>query len=65
MDIGNITGSAIAMAAANVQDAAGIAVLKKATDMQAASAAALLTALPQVVAPSLPDHLGQNVNTTA
>ena len=47
----------------------GIAVLKKALDSQAQSAAALINALPQPDKTSssnnLPSHLGQNVNTTA
>lgn len=49
-------------------DAVGIQVLKKAMDMQAQSAAALIEALPKPTQPSsanLPPHLGQNVNTTA
>ncbi|WP_307720832.1 YjfB family protein [Pseudoduganella lutea] len=43
-----------------------MAVLKKAMDSQAASAAALLDALPaRQPAPSLPSHLGNRINTTA
>ena len=53
----------------NTSNEIGIAVLKKALDSQAQSAAALINALPQPdKTPSsnnLPPHLGQNVNTTA
>ncbi len=44
-------------------DTVSLQVLKKAVDIQAQSAAALIEALPQPV--NMPDHLGQNVNTTA
>ena len=45
----------------------GVAVLKKALDNQAASAAALLNALPkpEKTSTNLPPNLGQNINTTA
>jgi hypothetical protein len=49
-------------------DAVSLQVLKKAMDMQAQSAAALIDALPQPAKASsanMPAHLGQNVNTTA
>ena len=59
---------AIASLATNVSTTqlayrAGVAVLKKALDIQAANAAALIAALPPV--PNLPGHLGQNIDTTA
>jgi hypothetical protein len=63
--------SAIANLAARIDTAqpnqeVGITVLKKALDVQATNAAALLRALPPVQQPAnLPRHLGQNVNTTA
>ncbi|WP_366844524.1 YjfB family protein [Flavobacterium sp.] len=37
--------------------------LKKAQDIQASSASALIEAIPPV--PNLPPHLGNNINTTA
>lgn len=48
-------------------DAVGLSVLKKALDLQAQNAAALISALPQPQKDSanLPPNLGQNVNTTA
>jgi hypothetical protein len=40
--------------------------LKKAQDIQAATATQLLDAVqPTPAAPNLPSHLGQNINTTA
>ncbi len=48
-------------------DAVGMSVLKKALNVQAQSAAAMIGALPKPPAATagLPSHLGQNVNTTA
>lgn len=45
----------------------GAEALQKALETQAANAAALINALPQPekTSANLPDHLGQNVNTTA
>jgi hypothetical protein len=65
MEITGISNLSTAMEAARTGQAIGIAVLKKALDAQATSAAALIQALPPVQSASLPPHLGQNVNTTA
>ena len=65
MNVSNIAGLATAMAENNTRQAVEVAVLKKAMDVQASGAAALLAALPPVTAPNLPPHLGQSVNTTA
>ncbi|MHB1619370.1 MAG: YjfB family protein [Sulfuricella sp.] len=49
-------------------DAVGTQVLKKALEIQAQNAKALVDSLPQPVksaSANLPQHLGQNVNTTA
>lgn len=49
-------------------DAVGVSVLKKALDIQAQGAMALIAALPQPPqqsAANLPPNLGQNINTTA
>jgi hypothetical protein len=57
-----------AAAAQNINDAVGMAMLKKASEIQASSALALLNAIPQpqqTSAANLPPHLGQNINTTA
>jgi hypothetical protein len=71
MDISNIASLATTMASTATQEAIGMAVQRKAMDIQANSAAALLAALPSIAptaptsGPNLPAHLGQNVNTTA
>ena len=67
MDVNGITGVATAMAEFSANQAAGIAVLKKAMDLNAAGALALIEALPDAnqSTANLPPHLGQNVNTTA
>ncbi len=54
MDVSAIASAATAMSQQRVADAAGTLVLKKALDLQAASAAQLLQALPtpQPAAPS-------------
>ncbi len=49
-----------------LDEAAGIAVLKKAIDLNAAGALALIEALPDNSSTqNLPAHLGKNINTTA
>ncbi len=65
MDVTNIAQLATTIANTATSEAVGVAVLKKAVDLQASSAAALLEALPPVTAATLPPHLGQHVNTTA
>ena len=60
--IASLAGSTAAMMTG---DAVGVAVLKKALDIQAANALALIQALPPIPAPNLPAHLGQTVDTTA
>ncbi|WP_151636418.1 YjfB family protein [Noviherbaspirillum aerium] len=66
MEVTDIARLATTMASTATADAVNVAVLKKAMDMQASNATALLQALPPVTpAANLPPHLGQNVNTTA
>ena len=48
-----------------VGNAAGIMVLRKALDTQAAGAAALIAALPQQPALATEGNLGRNINTYA
>ncbi len=60
--------SVSAFQAAQTADAVGTAVLKKAMDVSAQSAQALIEAIPaapQSGSANLPAHLGQNINTTA
>jgi len=67
MDVSTIASLATSLASTQTNDAVGISVLKKAMDIGAANAEALLAAVPEipVAAANLPPHLGQNVNTTA
>lgn len=65
MEINSIATQSTRLETARAGQDIGIAVLKKALDSQAASAATLLQALPPVQSARLPPHLGQNVNTTA
>ena len=64
MGLDSLAGLASALSTQRLQQDVGLTVLKKALDMQTASAAALLSALPPTAA-SLPAHLGQTINTTA
>lgn len=61
MDISSLAGAATEMVAANAQ--LGVAVLKKALDVEAQNAATLISALSQ--APNLPSHLGHSIDTGA
>ena len=50
----------------NTGDKVAAAVLKKANEVQASTASALIEALPPATPPNnLPPHLGKNINTTA
>lgn len=62
----NVNMNSSVSLAANSSDAVGIAVLKKAIDIEAQGAMALINAIPQPQKlTNLPPHLGQNINTTA
>lgn len=63
MDVSNIASLATSIADTGTKQAVGIAVLKKAQDVQATSAQALIEAIPP--APRLPSNLGNTINTTA
>jgi len=71
MDITNSTSVNAAVSNASnttpgtVSDAAGMLVLRKAMDTQAAGAAALLAAVPQPPALATEGSLGRNVDTHA
>lgn len=66
MDINSLSNLTTTLASTTpANDEVGLAVLKKANEVQASTAAALLQALPPASKPNLPPHLGQNVNTTA
>ncbi|MCK9201921.1 MAG: YjfB family protein [Gallionella sp.] len=64
----NVNMNTSAALVQNAGDAVGMAVLKKAIDIEAQSAMALIAAIPQPPqqsAANLPPNLGQNINTTA
>ncbi|AWL04084.1 YjfB family protein [Massilia oculi] len=63
MDVANIAKLATSMAETGIRQEVGVTMLKKSMDIQAASAAQLLDALPQ--AQNLPPHLGNTINTKA
>ena len=64
MAINLVSGANAALSSAAAgNEAVGIAVLKKAIDMQVQGAAQLIQALPQL--PANPPHLGNHVNTFA
>ena len=56
MDISGVQTASIASSVGS-NDAVGVAVLKKAMDIQEQSAAQLIQSIPE-----LPDNLGQNIN---
>jgi hypothetical protein len=65
VDINMNTSAALAQ---NTSGDVGVAVLKKAIDIETQGSMALINALPQPPLPSaanLPPNLGQNINTTA
>ena len=65
-EINSVANFATTQKSDETQDAVGIAVLKKAIDVQASTATALIEALPPATpASNLPPHLGRNINTTA
>ena len=64
MDVGNIASVATSLTQQQTAEAVGMLVLRKAQQIQANSAAALIEALP-ALSSNLPAHLGQNINTTA
>ena len=66
MDVTGIAQLATSIADTGTRQAVGVAVLKKAQEIQSSTATALIEALPPVPsAPNLPSHLGNRVNTTA
>ncbi|MGO4379919.1 YjfB family protein [Pseudoduganella sp. RAF53_2] len=66
MDVSSIANLATTMADTGTRQEVGIAVLKKAQDVQASTASALLEAIPPATpASNLPAHLGTRINTTA
>jgi len=66
MDVTDIANTATTMSEAYIQQASGTAVLKKALDVGADNAMALIEAIPDIApTQNLPSHIGKNINTTA
>jgi hypothetical protein len=66
MDVTGIVNLATTMTETSTNQAINIAVLKKAINLSAAGALALIEAIPDSRSiQHLPSHLGQNINTTA
>jgi hypothetical protein len=66
MDVMGIAKLATSIAETGTRQDVGIAMLKKAQDLQASTATQLLDAVQSASpAPNLPPHLGKHVNTTA
>jgi hypothetical protein len=66
MDVMGIAKLATSIADTGTRQDVGIAMLKRAQDIQASTATQLLEAVQSAApAQNLPAHLGKNVNTTA
>jgi hypothetical protein len=66
MDVMGIAKLATSIADTGTRQEVGIAMLKRAQDIQASTATQLLDAVQSAApAQNLPAHLGQNINTTA
>ena len=66
MDVSNLASLSTSLAQVGTSQAVDIAVLKKALEVDAESATALIEAIPAAPTVSnLPAHLGQHINTTA
>ena len=65
MDAAKIARLSTSIAETGNRQEVGIAVLKKAQQIQGAAAAQMVEALKETSAANLPPNLGKNVNTTA
>jgi hypothetical protein len=66
MDVTGIAQLSTSLAETGNKEAVGVAVLKKAQEIQSSTATAMIEALPPVTpTPNLPAHLGSKINTTA
>ena len=65
MDVNTIASQAMAMSIQQTRDAIGIAVLKKALEVKANNAMALIDALQQPASANNPPNLGNTIDTTA
>jgi hypothetical protein len=65
MDVSSIAKLSSSIAETGQRQEVSLTVLKKAMQMQEATATQLLEALPSVQSANLPAHLGNKINTTA
>jgi hypothetical protein len=66
MDVTGIARAASTIAETGTKQEVDIAVLKRAQEIESATATQLLEAVKSTASvPNLPEHLGQNINTTA
>lgn len=65
MDVSSIAQAATTIAETGLRQEVAVSVLRKAMDIEAGNAAALIAALPPVSGHNLPPHLGQHIDTTA
>jgi len=69
MDIQGFANAATLSSQAQVGEAVGLSVLKKALDIQSSSAMALIQSIPDIqsgpTTAQLPDHIGRNLNVSA
>jgi hypothetical protein len=66
MDVNGIARAASTIAETGIKQEAGMAILKRAQEIEKATATQLLDAIPAAGSiQNLPEHLGQNINTTA
>jgi hypothetical protein len=66
MDVAGIAKLSTSIAETGTRQEIGVAVLKKAQDIQVATATQMIDAIQAVpAAPNLPSHLGNTINTKA
>lgn len=65
MDTSGISSAVSANSQTKLGDAVGIAVLKKALDIEASGAMALIKSIPAAPNNASPDHLGQKIDVSA
>ncbi|MEO8631109.1 MAG: YjfB family protein [Betaproteobacteria bacterium] len=65
MDVTGIASLASNIATTGLAQTVGVAVARKALDIEAATVAALVQAIPKPPASTPPFNLGQNIDTTA
>ena len=65
MDITGIANLATELSLSRTAEAVGVSVLKKAIDLESASALALIASISTMPPAALPAHVGQHINLVA